>query len=118
LARVTEDQFKQSFPLRPCADLGNGKIENKLSISDSALTHGMIVGDVTVEPGGLLVLHGTIVGRLTVREHGVAYILGTVNGDVLVRGSAAIFGVVNGALTEGPYATCYIWEKASVGPGM
>jgi hypothetical protein len=81
VARVTKDQFDQSFPLRSCADLGNGKIEHNLSISDAALTRGMVIGDVVVEPGGLFLLYGTVVGRLTAREHGVVYIYGTVSGD-------------------------------------
>lgn len=75
----------------------HGKIEDHIIVDRKLTLHGMVTGNVTVVPGGVLVLHGMCCQSVVVERGAAAYLHGTVGGDVLNRGGhLEVFGIVGG----------------------
>ena len=91
-----------------------GQVSGPLAIRVDYVLHGMVTGDVVVEPGGRFHLFGMVNGDLRVQEGGSAEVRGMVSKNVLNAGSLEVYGMIIGSLSSTPESSTVIAPRSQI----
>jgi len=91
----------------------HGRMQGPADIKDDLAFYGHLDGNVAVARGVKLQLHGIVTGDLTIEPDALVELRGRVHGSVTNRGRLIIYGQVGGVVTdEGVGQTTSMWPGA------
>ena len=93
----------------------HGRMQGPVVIKDDLAFYGRLDGNASVARGVKLQLHGIVMGDLTIEPDALVELRGRVHGAVTNKGSLIIYGQVGGAVTdEGGGQTTSMWPGAVI----
>jgi cytoskeletal protein CcmA (bactofilin family) len=91
----------------------HGRMQGPVVIKDDLAFYGHLDGNASVPRGVKLQLHGIVTGDLTIEPDALVELRGRVHGSVTNKGHLIIYGQVGGAVTdEGGGQTTSMWPGA------
>jgi cytoskeletal protein CcmA (bactofilin family) len=91
----------------------HGRMQGPVVVKDDLAFYGHLNGSASVVRGVKLELHGLVTGDLTIEPDALVELRGRVHGSVTNKGRLIIYGQVGGAVTDedGGQTTC-MWPGA------
>src|SRR4051812_17149947 len=96
----------------------HGRMQGPADIEDDLAFYGHLDGSASVAEGVKLQFHGIMTGNLTIEPEALVELRGRVHGSVTNRGRLIIYGQVGGTVTdEGAGRTTSMWPGAAMFSG-
>src|SRR3954452_22023124 len=93
----------------------HGRMQGPVDLKDDIAFYGRLDGNASVARGGKLQLHGIVTGDLTIEPDALVELRGRVHGSVTNKGRWMIYGQVRGGVTDaGVGQTTSMWAGAVV----
>jgi len=91
----------------------HGRMQGPVDLKDDIAFYGRLDGNASVARGVKLRLHGILTGDLTIEPDALVELRGRVHGSVRNKGRLVIYGQVGGVVTdEGVGQTTSMWPGA------
>jgi|tagenome__1003787_1003787.scaffolds.fasta_scaffold20558313_2 cytoskeletal protein CcmA (bactofilin family) len=91
----------------------HGRMQGPVDIKDDIAFYGRLDGNASVARGVKLQLHGIVTGDLTIEPDALVELRGRVHGSVTNKGRLMIYGQVGGVVTDaGVGQTTSMWPGA------